>query len=162
MLTQTDSLWRFSFLQATHSLRIALFYTIESLTLRGISFLSHKKALKRKTFQSFWFYVRQPIRKQTFSTFFYTKFYLLSSRLSLSVLESHQIMCISTRGLYRRSGITPCPEDYYLILYIWIVFTIPLYVMIVNTFLKFISYIYTFYIFIPMPLIDKFIQNAVQ
>ena len=29
----------------------------------------------------------------------------------LLVLELHQIMCRSTRGLYRQSGIAPCPED---------------------------------------------------
>ena len=29
----------------------------------------------------------------------------------LSVLELHQIVRHSVRGLYRRSGITPCPED---------------------------------------------------
>ena len=30
----------------------------------------------------------------------------------LSVLESHQILRSRARGLYRRSGISPCPEDY--------------------------------------------------
>ena len=40
---------------------------------------------------------------------------LLSSIIQtvLSVLESHQIKRCSARGLYRRSGISPCPEDVY-------------------------------------------------
>lgn len=39
----------------------------------------------------------------------------------LSVLEFHQVSHISTaRGLYRRSGITPCPEDMF-IFYIFII-----------------------------------------
>lgn len=34
----------------------------------------------------------------------------------LSVLEFHQILRLHARGLYRRSGISPCPEDIVIIL----------------------------------------------
>ena len=42
----------------------------------------------------------------------------------LSVLEFHQFMRFSARGLYRRSGISPCPEDKYLffMLLLYIIF----------------------------------------
>ena len=36
----------------------------------------------------------------------------------LLVLELHQIMCFYARGLYRQSGISPCPEDISIQLYI--------------------------------------------
>ena len=42
----------------------------------------------------------------------------------LSVLEFHQVS-INARGLYHRSGIAPCPEDYYRT-------TIPQYIQKVN------------------------------
>ena len=43
---------------------------------------------------------------------------LLSSPIQtiLSVLESHQILRRNARGLYRRSGISPCPEEYHIYL----------------------------------------------
>ena len=41
-----------------------------------------------------------------------TKLYFSSPiQTILSVLESHQILRQSARGLYRRSGISPCPEE---------------------------------------------------
>jgi hypothetical protein len=37
--------------------------------------------------------------------------YLLSSRLSLSVLETLQFCAVTLADYHRRSGISPCPED---------------------------------------------------
>ena len=66
-----------------------------------------KKTLKR--------YVSEPVVSKILQLLIAATYDISSSiQTVLSVLESHQIMCSRTRGLYRRSGISPCPEDFLL------------------------------------------------
>ena len=97
-----------------------------SLSLEHMG-LGHKKRSWRKSSEP---YVQNLYTK--FNNFAY-----ISSPIQtlLSVLEFHQVSRIAARGLYHRSGISPCPEDLFNLCYC-------------NTLLNKCQYLVNFFIFI--------------
>jgi len=73
----------------------------------------HRKQTKRQGFSA--------AQKSGIYRFLHTKNtesrFVFSSSIQtiLSVLDFHQIMRLRARGLYRRSGISPCPEEFVII-----------------------------------------------